>query len=264
MQGIALLQQVYHDVGLRPMTDLDLWVLPQGYQNLAEVLLGQGFERPPIYPNTFRKGEICIDIHTHILWADRIRSRDLLLNETQEEIYSRTEIVEVQGLMVRCLGPQDQFIYLGLHALKHNLERLIWLVDLRYLVSGWEEKDWQALVGRAEDLGHRDTQFYILFLLAELFNVKPPPAVVTRLRARRPSLLEQHILQKRISGYPIPTWAQLILISKGRGWRAQLAFFMETLFPRPVILRQVFADYPDLKHWQLYWKRALQLLGAIK
>ena len=261
MQGIALLQQVYQDVGLRPMTDLDLWVLPRGYQDLVDVLLGQEYERTPLYPNTFRKGEICIDLHTHILWADRIRSRELLLNETQEEIYRRTEIFDLQGGRVLCLAPQDQFIYLGLHALKHNLERLIWLVDLRLLTSGWEEKDWQVLLGRAESLGHCNTLFYILFLLSELFDVKTPPAVSSPLRKWRPDWLEKRILQRRLSGRRIPTWAQLILISKGRGWRVKLSFFMETLFPRPAILRQIFANSPHLSARRLYWKRIAQIIG---
>ena len=264
MQGIALLQQIYQDVGLRPMTDLDIWVLPRGYQDLVDVLLSQGFTRAPLYPDTFRKGEIRIDLHTHILWADRIRSRAKLLNETQEEIYRRTEIIDLQGNRVRCLGPQDQFIYLSLHALKHNLERLIWLFDLRLLTSGWEEKDWRALVGRAEDLGHRDTLFYILFLLAELFNVKPPPAAASRLLTRQPSWLEQRILQRRVSGSPIPTWAQFILICKGRGWRVKFSFFIETLFPRPAILRQIFANSPRLSVRQLYWKRVLQIIGSYR
>jgi hypothetical protein len=30
LQGIALVQQIYDDIGLRPMTDIDLWVLEEG------------------------------------------------------------------------------------------------------------------------------------------------------------------------------------------------------------------------------------------
>ena len=32
LQGMALLQEAYQDVGLRPMKDMDLWVLPNNYQ----------------------------------------------------------------------------------------------------------------------------------------------------------------------------------------------------------------------------------------
>jgi len=76
MQGISLLQQVYRDIGLRPMNDMDLWVLPEQYNDLVDCFVSQGFEQNSIYPHTFSKGEVVVDIHTHILWGDRIRSRD--------------------------------------------------------------------------------------------------------------------------------------------------------------------------------------------
>jgi hypothetical protein len=41
-------------------------------------------------------------------------------------------------------------------------------------------------------------------------------------------------------------------------------FVFETLFPRPPILRQIFTGKPDFKTWQLYLKRALQLIGMAK
>jgi hypothetical protein len=56
LQGIALMQQIYDDIGLRPMTDVDLWVLQKDYLGLTTILSSQGYEKDPIYPNTFRKG----------------------------------------------------------------------------------------------------------------------------------------------------------------------------------------------------------------
>jgi len=68
-------------------------------------------------------------------------------------------------------------------------------------------------------------------------------------------------LNRRIEGRPIPTWAQLMMISNGRGMRERLSFFIETLFPRPEVMRQVFANTPQLSVPQLYWRRVLQLMG---
>jgi len=127
MQGISLLQQVYPDVGLRPMKNMDLWVLPKDYQSLVDALLGQGFETDALSPSTFRKGETGLDIHTHILWADRIKSRDNLLGKRQEEIFDNTVSIDSDGRKARCLSSQDQFLYLGLHA--SNIISIDW--------SGW-------------------------------------------------------------------------------------------------------------------------------
>ena len=56
LQGIHLLQQIYTDIGLRPLTDIDLWVLPEAREAVDEVLTGLGFKKDRLYPHIFKKG----------------------------------------------------------------------------------------------------------------------------------------------------------------------------------------------------------------
>jgi hypothetical protein len=261
LQGMALLQGTYQDIGLRPMKDMDLWVLPRDYQRLVDVLSRQGFESSRFYPQTYRKGEIVLDIHTHLLWADRIKARDYLLSKSQDEIFQNTKSISIDGGKVRRLGSQDHFIYLGLHALKHNFERLLWLVDIKSLVADWKQPDWDKLVIRAEELGHKKTLRYILYLLTRLFNFRLPSETYSFLTRQKPGYLEKRILNRRIQGRSISTWSQLLMISNGRRMPERLAFILETLFPRPEVLRQVFANTPQLSVPQLYWRRVLQVVG---
>ena len=261
LQGIALLKEVYPDIGLRPMKDIDLWVLPQSYQRLVDLLVRQGYSRNPLYPNTFIKGETILDVHTHILWADRIKSRTNLLSIDQNEIFNQAVEVNLNGCKTLCLNAQDQFLYLGLHALKHNFERLIWLVDLKTLVDGWQPEDWTALIDRANNLGHRKSLLCILYLLKSIFNIERPAGISQTAHPWNPGFLEKIMLDRRINGRSIPTWTQLALISSGRGLGQRFSFFCETLFPRPEVLRQVFANTPRLSVPKLYWKRMLQVIG---
>jgi hypothetical protein len=261
LQGMALLLETYQDIGLRPMKDMDLWVLPDDYQRLSDVLTQQGFESNRLYPQTYRKGETVLDIHTHLLWADRIKARDYLLSKSQDEIFRSTKSIPTDGGRVLCLGPQDQFLYLGLHALKHNFERLVWLVDIKSLVAKWKPSAWGDLVKRADELGHKKTLRYILYLLTHLFDIRLPAEVYSFLAKWKPGYLEKKILHKRIEGRSISTWAQLMMISNGRRTHERLSFMVEMLFPRPEILRQVFANTPELSVPQLYWRRILQAVG---
>ena len=264
MQGIALLQQVHEDVGLRPLTDIDLWVLQKDYSGLIGILSSQGYQRDPIYPNTFRKGSTTFDIHTHILWADRIRAHKLLLTKDQEYIYYDTRIIHFEGQEARCLSRYDEVLYLSLHALKHNVNRLIWLVDIKNLVSGWEKCDWEGLIVRVKELGMEKIISYIFFLLLHLFDFYPPKEVRQFLERKRRHFLEKKVLTERIKGDSLPIWAPLLLFSSGKGVQRRFSLIFETLFPRPEILRQVFADSPELKVWQLYWMRVLQLFAMVK
>ncbi len=264
MQGISLLQQVYKDIGLRPMNDIDIWVLPNLYTDLIDCLVSQGFEKNSIYPNTFSKGEVVLDIHTHILGGDRIKSRDLLIDIGQEEIFQNARLINIENSAALCLNPSDQFLYLSLHAMKHNLERLIWLVDIKSLVAKWDLSDWKTLVIRAEKLGQQTTLFYMLYVLTNIFKLKLPSEISSYLEGWKPNIFERRILGRRISGSSIPTWSQLVLISAGKGIRERIPFIRETLFPRPKILRQVFPRYTNLSDGQLYWKRVLQIIGSFK
>jgi len=264
MQGISLLQLVYRDIGLRPMNDMDLWVLPNNYPDLADCLVGQGFKCNSLYPQTFNKGEVMLDVHTHFLWADRIKSRDVLIKIGQEEIFKSAQLINVENTAALFLNPSDQFLYLSLHALKHNLERLIWLVDIISLITKWELSDWKALIMRAEELWQQATLFYMLYILTNIFKLRLPYEISSYLDGWKPNIFERRVLNRRVKGSPIPTWGQLVLISAGKGIGERISFVKETLFPRPKILRQVFSNSSNLGNGQLYWKRVLQILGSFK
>ena len=264
LQGIALLPQIYNDIGLRPLTDIDLWVLPKDYHGLIGVLSGLGYERDPLYLNTFRKGSTIIDINTHILGADRIRTRALLLAIDQEHVYRDGRAVNFEGYQGLCLNKYDQVLLLSVHALKHSVSRLIWLVDIKSLIAGWKTSDWKALMHRAKELGQEKTLSYVLFLLAQVFDFCLPIEFGQLPGTERISFFEKKVLGRRIGGDCLPLWGPFLLLSAGKPLHKRIAFFTENLFPRPEILRQVFPHFSSRPVWQLYVKRVLQLAGMIK
>ncbi|MFQ5742655.1 MAG: nucleotidyltransferase family protein [Acidobacteriota bacterium] len=263
LKGIILLQQIYHDLGSRPMSDVDLWVREGDYPGLVEILLHTGYQRDPLYPDTFRKGLTTLDLHTHLLGADRIRSRTLLLTGDQKEIFGNTREVSFQGQGALCLGRYDQVLYLSLHALKHNVERLIWLVDIDGLVAGWQQSDWQALVDRATEMGQEQSIYCIAFLARHLLEDRRGPSKWKQAGSDKLGFLEKRILRRRIRGRAFPIWAPLVLFTARKGIRWRFLVALETLFPRPEILRQVIVGADDLKVWQLYLYRFWQLVGMV-
>ena len=261
LQGIDLIQQVYGDLGLRPLTDIDLWVLPGDYPQVIRILNSEGYARDPLYPNTFKKDATLFDIHTQILWADRIPARKLLFRKGEEEVYRQTGIIHVDDQSARCLNPYDQVLYLSLHVLKHYADRLIWLVDIKNLLVRWDQSDWAGFLIRVKELGQERTVSYLFYLLSQLFGYCYPSIVRRLEEGHRLHVLEKKILKTRIDGDSLPIWAPVFLFSSGLGLKYRVSFVIESLFPRPEVLRQVFAASPDLKVWQLYLKRALQFFN---
>ena len=264
LQGVALLEKIYKDIGLRPLTDIDLWVLPEKRDVFDTLMMQLGYQRDPLYPNIFKKGKTIVDINCHILWADRIRSRGHLLAKSQRALYENIEILNFEGEPAGCLDDVDQVLYLSLHAFKHCAGRLVWLVDIKQLISGWQTSNWKALFDRAGELGQTSIVCYMLYLMDHLFNLKPPADIQATAAGRSLTWLERVILEKRLNGRPLPDWAPLLLFTSGKNLMTRVYFVFETMFPRPPVLRQIFCGKPDFKTWQLYLKRALQLLRMVR
>jgi hypothetical protein len=264
LQGVALLEKIYKDIGLRPLTDIDLWVLPEDRDVFDNLMIQLGFQRDWLYPNTFKKGGTIVDINSHILWADRIRSRRHLLAKSQHALYENIEILNFDGEPAGCLDLPDQVLYLSLHAFKHCAGRLIWLVDIKHLITGWQTSNWKALFDRAEEWGQVSIVYDMLYLIRHLFNLKLPADIQAMVEGRRLAWLDRVTLRKRLNGRPLPDWAPLLLFTSGKGLTARMSFVFETLFPRPPILRQIFSATPNFKTWQLYLKRAFQLVGMVR
>jgi hypothetical protein len=264
MQGISLLQQVYQDIGLRPMKDIDLWVMPEDFRALTNTLNALEYQKGRFYPNTFSKGETSIDIHTHLLWADRIKARSILLNKSQQFVYDNTRSINVEGHKTLSLNPYDQVLYLSLHTIKHYAERLIWMVDIKSIIKEWNRSRWGEFMKRAAELGLEYILGHIIFLLKEVLGYQPSTEARQVLEDVRPGVLGKMVLKKRKKTGALPIWSPLLLLSGGKGLRQRIAFAFEELFPRPEVLRQVFAYRPGLKVWQLYWRRSLQLMGLLK
>jgi len=259
MQGAALLADTYQDPGLRPLSDIDLWVLPRNRDRLLAVLSRLGFEENPLVPGVLRRGFVLADVHTHLDWAERIQATRFLFALDAEEIHRSCRRVTWDGLHLHCLGKYDQVIYLTVHAVKHNLERLIWLADIQRLTAAWQASDWEGLRQRAEQLGQERVPALLAYLRQALFDM-PTPAAAT---AGSPlSAVQRYLLRMRKRG-PLPKWSSLALLTAGNPVR-QLEFALESMFPRPEILRQVFADRLDLSDRQLYGLRVRQLLGMMR
>ncbi len=264
LQGIALLEKIYTDIGLRPLTDIDLWVLPEK-RGVFDALMRQlGYRRDAVYPNTFAKDKTIVDINSHILWADRIKSRRHLLAKSQRALYHNIKISNFGDAPAGYLNDVDLVLYLSLHAFKHSASRLVWLVDIKQLIAGWQASDWKAFFERARELGLVSIVCDMLYLLAHLFNLKPPDDIQATVAGRRPGWLKRVILERRLNGRPLPDWAPLVLFTAGKNLMTRVYFVFETLFPRPPVLRQIFAGAPDFKTWQLYLKRALQLFRMVR
>jgi hypothetical protein len=259
MQGISLLAAAYPDPGVRPLSDIDLWVHPDHRERLYAALRRLNFREAIQIPGLFQRDSILIDVHAELGGAERIGARRFIFSTGLDTIYEACRRIGWDQQELLCLDPCDQVVYLTVHAIKHNLERLVWLADLQRLTAGWRVAEWEKLRRRARQLGQKKVLAVLVYLRQSLFGMRTPLTACEQLNL---TALDRYLLRIRKRG-PLPKWSSLALLSAGRCLQ-RIEFVLESMFPRPEILRQVFAGRLDLRDWQLYGLRLRQLLGMLR
>ena len=74
------------------------------------------------------------------------------------------------------LAPEDEVLYLAVHAARHRFSRLGWLVDLELLIERHPELAWDAVGARAGALHVRRAAAVAFAVLEKRLRVALPPA----------------------------------------------------------------------------------------
>jgi len=189
LKGPFLGERLYGEAALRPSVDLDVLVAAADLDRATDALGGAGWRVPggPT-PRWLRR-------HHHHLVLHRPGAPDLELHFRalvgfggtlpSEDLLGRAAPSEFRGKAVRLLAPEDEALYLAVHAAAHGLGRLLWLVDLKALLATHPGLDWDALVGRARACGLQRPAAFSFAAAADLGAAVPPPARILWLWRRR-------------------------------------------------------------------------------
>jgi hypothetical protein len=260
LKGVALLVEIYPDIGLRPMSDADIWVRRGDWPAVAETLDVCGYEADPAYRRTFRRGVTTLDLHTNLMGAGRIRRRTRLLAAGAGPLFECTRPIKVGSQTALGLSRSDEVFYLGLHGLKHNLERLIWLVEINHLVERLSDDEWDEVSDRAEQMRQELSVLCTAYLADLLLAGRCHPRLVDMARSERLGPYYRRVLRNRASNGSLPSHAPLLLFTPRHGPGSRALYTLETLFPRPSVLRRSIRDGDRIGVGRLYWRRFCQLL----
>lgn len=132
-KGIALHAYVYHDLGSRPMNDIDILIAPSDFKPALDTLLELGYELK--YPNlsvdTYIRGEM----HACTLTHDTLKDIDLhyypapyhTTQLTNDIFLNDAQIQAFRGIQLRLVSPQKLALFLLLNY--QFLDEWHWTVD---------------------------------------------------------------------------------------------------------------------------------------
>jgi len=153
-KGARLAPSVYGDAGLRPFTDVDLFIHPDSWSALEGFLVERGFRKRSsvsaawdpkdrrrgwLYSPYYSRGRLLLELHPNTLGLHAPSA-------AEDDFWEDRRDMALDGGTASVLSPEYELCYLCLHAQQHSYSRLIWLTDIAALSRkagiSWKKVAW--------------------------------------------------------------------------------------------------------------------------
>ena len=211
LKGYGLGVRLYPAPLLRPSSDVDLLVAPDEMEAARAALLSLGLspkqDSDDYYPPAYRHHEAfagspgMVELHFRLManWGSAWDGAGVL---------SRAISTSLEGLKVRYLCPEDEFVYLALHAANHMLGRLGWLYDLKLHILANPSLDWDRVVETAHEARMPAPAFYAMDASVRMVGAAVPETVLQALAPSRIAVAaarllfsEQHLVESYLDNH---------------------------------------------------------------
>ena len=265
IQGLSLIQ-IYGTSGIRPMGDMDILVKPDDRDRVVNLLQDIGYRIPnPVYPNNLIKNRLWLDIHTHILNLDRIRSRRYVFPMDLSALWSRAFTLFESSTGILKPDPIDNFVLLSAHALKHGYSRMIWLVDLCELLKSLlsQKNDWNTIIERIRCWRQEKIVSYGLAVLEGISAIQVPRWVKIELGVNQMGYIEKRLLVSTMERVNRPEHYIALWFFAMKGIRKKLKFLKEIFFPEDDVMAQILNDTKNDNRFSATLNRIIRSLQMV-
>ncbi len=260
LKGASLLDNVYTNIALRPMDDIDLMLHPSDRKNFEDVLTRLGYERDKMRAHLFVKDDTPIDIHVHALNTDRIVSRNSLFPIGMAPVWQNARPLRNGFKWVKRPDDRDNVILLFLHMMKHSFERLFWWMDIILLLNRYDSETWSGLRERSEYLKTDRAVRHMLYLLDIIFDITPPSESGFRDVKKCLTCFEKRLLKETAGGRSGHETGVLMGLFCIKGVAEKILFVRESLFPGREVIEKEFGWCNSGRRFLFYTSRLLRAL----
>ncbi len=188
LKGRSLAIAVWPRPAFRPAGDFDLLIEENSFDSAVEALVAAGYRTTPgERPSRFRvrpagvqlipaEGRmVVVDLHSRLFRTvgRRLDTRAML---------TRSHPMLLDGHVVRDLDAADRLLFLLVHAAKHAVRRLKWLLDLHAVALRADARLWREAARRAEAGGVGRPFFAAASLVGSLPGVNVDPEALELIR----------------------------------------------------------------------------------
>ncbi len=190
-KGIQLGQQAYKNPIWRKPGDLDILIHTEHFGEAKELLIDLGFstrkteveEKEQIDRQqqlTFFGTTTDVDVHCSLQQRSFLKMSYASTFDS-EDVWKRAMTIDLDGLSIPCLSPEDQFCLLCIHSAKHGWYRLYMLADIAAFMAN-VKLNWQKIAIRAKRLKAERMLGLSVLLVNNLFEMEIPAQLQKAIR----------------------------------------------------------------------------------
>lgn len=237
------------------MEDIDLLIKSEDINQVSDVLKEMGFYNDNVYPLTYKKGIIKIDLHTDPFSADRIGKRKDLVNLSLNDIYREAKPFLNGDSSILKPSIYHLIILQSYHMLKHSFNRLIWHIDMIKIFNGYSPSiNWTAFYNLCKKIGSDRAVYYSFIIPAKTFDITCM-SFLDKIFSFSPSIIERFIINKISKGYNLGRIPQLLYLYQFNTLIDKIQFFWENTLPNKDIILQGNPQYKYKSNLYLIFNR---------
>ncbi|MGI9534593.1 MAG: nucleotidyltransferase domain-containing protein [Thermodesulfobacteriota bacterium] len=178
LKGLALGADLYGDLNLRQIGDLDLLVRKEDIDKAATLLLNRGynyfFDLTDRQRKIYENSSIYLSDHDmHYSFFHPVKKVSVELHwslmpekysfyQKTKDVFDRKKTINIEGNEINSLSEEDLLLFLSLHGVKHGWLRLFWLCDIARFLKVKDKVDLACVIRRAESLNCSRSLFLAL------------------------------------------------------------------------------------------------------
>lgn len=182
LKGLALIQNLYHDPGLRILADIDLLVKDNEIQAIIEIFSSLGYkninkdlskQKSPRYQEiklflriSSLKQSLLVELH-------RFLAAPRPYNINIPYLWERTHEQTIHNQKIKLLSNEDTFLLLALHLRQHIRQpSLKFTIDIAELINKTGRVlDWPYIINIAKSSHIKVTVYFAFYIIGELHKI---------------------------------------------------------------------------------------------
>jgi hypothetical protein len=278
LKGAALAEEVYGNIALRPMSDVDLLVKGAdmahadvqlktvGYRPIDAAVDEVDFSSTYLTTLDYRSPEEnspSFHIHWHFV-NSTIPNESYIKNIKIENIWRDAENAKIAGVETLIMAPHHQLIHLSEHALRvtHSLSKLRLLCDINEAVNFYQKQlDWSRLIKESFKFNLDRMVYLSLYFSYKFLETQIPEDVLSELRPKHFSVGEKIFMNAISRNLRFPGLSYFVHLSMNKGLFTRLKFVGRTFFPpRQFIAQRNYIPLSEVK-FAHYLRRANEVFS---